>query len=160
MGCRLYGTKPLPELWLCDAIRHHKTSALLVPVMACCLFSTTALLATDGHLSSTRNWALVTKFNEIPVKMQIISFKIIHLKCCLPNWQPFCSGLSVQLSFDEVKLGSALYRCCYSNQNDSSLCLSSQEINMTAIWITKKTGALWGMEFEISWTWASMTLLL
>ena len=67
-----------------------------------------SIIGLDNGLSSSRRQTIVstnagilligtleTNFSEILIGIQILSFKIMHLKMSSVKWRPFCLGLSI-----------------------------------------------------------------
>ena len=81
------------------------------------------IIGSDNGLSPGRRQAIIwtnagillirplgTNFNEIFIKIQIFSFKKMHLKMSAAKWRPFCLGLNVLLAQLETTARGYLHR--------------------------------------------------
>ena len=102
MPCALLRIKHKASCWWCSSSWYSITSppsaaymrewigSALVQIMACHLFGAKPLPEPMLTYCQLDSWE--QKFSEIWIRTLSFSFRKMHLKCCLPKWQPFCPG--------------------------------------------------------------------
>ena len=91
----LQSYKCLNSLRPSDTYMHNQPRPSFIQIMACCLFDPKALSEAMLYYCQFK------KFSQIVFKIQLFSFKKMHLKMSSAKWWPFCLSLKVLMPAKE-----------------------------------------------------------